>query len=521
MVDRVQDSLHPYINYLRNRLESLLSIVEFEVDGQTVEPDGFRLKDLNSWVFEKYNSPFENLGSFSSQCNLKCKFCYEEGNPLGYEKNKLSLKEAETRLRYYNKKENRGLPLFRQRIYKEPFTNKELISILKKVRVDHPESEVHLTTNGSLFTDELLFNLSMILPVNLCISLNSSDPDSREQLMFDKRSRKSINMIKKMVDYGLPYAGSIVAWPEIMEKDLVETIEFLDKHQARMIRITLPGYSKFYSKTSLFKTSEVWQSILDIVLPMRKELKTPVLVLPSLYHSPPFLPEIAGIIRNSPADRAGLKFGDILVTINGRGVITRTEAQEVLFSESQLGLTEIEFRRGDRIITEVLKEPGASVDYYPYRPIGYSPSKAHPMGIVLVNDMNPKWIVKLLKSLSELEVRNVLIMTSVIMEPLVESFLSRLPNLDQILGDKNLFLWIPKHRFWGGNIILGDLYTCYDYIQAVKDFKQHHSINPDLLVIPSSFSPNGYSDITGVSYSSIEHETGISVLLAKCSTVTM
>jgi hypothetical protein len=181
----------------------------------------------------------------------------------------------------------------------------------------------------------------------------------------------------------------------------------------------------------------------------------------------------------------------------------------------------VEFKRGETTSSIVLNEIEAGDANYPYRPAGYPPSKAHPMGITLVDDLDPMWIVDLLEKLSTAMVKNILLMTSSIVEPLVASLLNSLPDADRLLGDRNLFLWVPEHRFWGGNIILGDLYTCSDYIEGVRDFERKQTVKPDLLVIPSSFSPNGYTDLTGVSYSAIEQETGIPVMIAKCTAITM
>lgn len=521
MDTQVQDYLHPFVNYLQQRLESLLTLVEFEENGHTVKPDGFQLKNLSSWSFEKFNSVFESMGSFSSRCNLKCKFCYEKGNPITYDQTRLTLQEAETRLSYYRKDQNRGLPLFRQRIYKEPFTNKELIQILKNIRAVYPDVEFHLTTNGSLFTEDIFKALSELRPVNLCVSLNASNPDARKKLMADRHSRDSIRMIGHLAEAGLPYAGSIVAWPELDSEDLVQTIRFLDEHQARMIRISLPGFSKYYPQQPPFETKDAWQSVIDLVLPLRNSIETPIMVLPSLYHSSPFLPEIAGVIRNSPAAKAGLKFGDILTAVNGKAVSTRSQAQRLLFEESRTDPVEVTFKRKEKQFSEILFETQADDSNYPYRPAGYPASKGHPMGIVLVDDFNLTWIVELLEKISRTPFNNILLMTSALMEPLVMLLLDSLPDVDKLLGKKNLYLWVPEHRFWGGNIILGDLYTCADYIEGVRDFERKHDVRPDLIVIPESFSPNGYTDLIGLPYSTIEKETQTPVLLAKCSTITM
>lgn len=521
MAEQVQDYLHPFVKYLKSRIESLLTLIEFEENGRSIEPDGFRIKDLSSWSFEKYNSVFESLGSYSSHCNLRCKFCYEEGNPIDYDTTRLTLQEAETKIRYYRINENKGLPIFRQRIYKEPFTNRELLQILKAARVTHPDTECLLTTNGSLFTEEILQHLSELIPINLCVSINSSDPSVRKELMLDRESQHSINMIKKLRSYGISFAGSIVAWPEMNSDEIVKTIRFLDENQARMIRISLPGFSKYYSNTPPFDTKEVWSTILDTVLPMREEVETPILVLPSLYHSHPFLPEIAGIIKNSPAADCSLKFGDIIKSINGQSGSTRAEMQEILFLESRGGKIEIEFERRGQIFREVLTESETNEPRYPYRPAGYPASRAHPMGIILIDDLNPKWITTLLEKIAPMAAENILLMTSSIMEPLVAAVFETLQSVDNQLRDRNVYLWVPEHRFWGGNIMLGDLYTCTDYIEGVKDFMKNYSLKPDLIVIPSSFSPNGYFDILGTSYNDIELEVEIPVILAECSTITM
>lgn len=522
MAEQVQDYLHPFVDYLKSRLDALLTLIEFEEGGKPVVPDGFRLKDLPNWSFEKYNSVVESLGSFSSHCNLRCKFCYEEGNPIGYEKTRLTMNEASTRIRHYRKAENKGLPIFRQRLYKEPFTNKELVPILRVVRDSDPEVEMHITTNGSLLTEKTLKDLSALMPVNLCVSLNSSDPEGRKAVMGDKRSRNSIEIFKRFRKYGLPYAGSIVAWPEMGKEELTGTIRFLHENDARMIRITLPGFSKFYSGTPPFDTNEAWKGVLETVLPLRDEVSTPILVLPSLYHSPAFLPEAAGIIRNSPACRAGMRFGDVIRTVNGKTASTRSEAQELLFvAASAGGAVMVGYERDGAESEAVLEEVAAGPEGYPYRPAGYPASKAHIMGIILVDDLNPRWVADLLARLSSVKAKKILLMTSAIMEPLVAALLDALPGADELLGGRDLYLWVPEERFWGGNIVLGDLYTCSDYIGGVRDFVKKSGVEPDLVVIPSSFSPNGNTDLLGVSYGSIEQTTGIPVMLARCSQITM
>lgn len=513
--------LHPFVNYLKSRLESLLSLVQLEEGGQVIEPDSFKLKNLSAWSFEKYNTIFDSLGSPSGYCNLRCKFCYEGGNPLPFEKTRLSVQEAATRIRYYHHDAQKGLPLFKTRLYKEPFTNKDLIPILKMVRAADPEVEIQLTTNGSFFTVEVLEQLSRLVPVNLCVSLNSSHPEGRRRIMGDQNSEESINMIEKFKSYDLPFVGTIVAWPEIGSDELIDTIHYLDQNLARAIRITLPGFSRFFDTTPTFNTKEVWDKVLADVLPLRNEIRTPLLVLPSLYHSRALLPEVAGVIRESPAELAGIRFGDLVKSINGENVYNRAAAKKLLAWNYSNPVIHITLERKGEIFEVELREKGAAESCYPYRPAGYPVSTANPFGIILIDDFDPVWLWEILKRIVAVKAKHVLLMTSAIMEPVVAALLESVPELDNLLGETNLYLWVPKHRFWGGNIILGDLYTCSDYLQAVYDFQEKQGVEPDLIILPNSFSPNNNNDLLGVSYSSIEHVTGIPVELAGCTHITV
>ena len=131
----------------------------------------------------------------------------------------------------------------------------------------------------------------------------------------------------------------------------------------------------------------------------------------------------------------------------------------------------MEFKRGETTFREILHESEASDQNYPYRPAGYPSSKAHPMGIILVDDLNPMWIVELLEKLAIVKAKNILLMTSVIMEPLVAALLGAFPTWINSLEKETFFLG-SRAPVLGGNIILGDLYTCSDYIEGVRDFEE-------------------------------------------------
>lgn len=513
--------LDPMILYVGSRLQALMKVIQFESDGNPVSPDGFQLKNLHSWAYETYQSAFESLGALSSLCNLDCTFCYEKGNPVPYHKSVLSLQEAETRLKYFNLDENRGLPQLRQKLYKEPFTNKNLIPILQRVRALNPLIEISLTTNGSLLNEQILDDLSHLKPINLSISLNTVNPEGRRSLMRDTHGEQCLSMIRQMKSHGLCFNGSVVAWPSISIQELIDTIYFLSENSARMIRVTLPGYTRHFSQDHPFETDSTWKEILRHILPLKEKINTPLLVLPSLFHEQALLPEISGIIENSPAGREGLRSKDRIISINGRIIQFRTDAKQALgIAVEEEGRADVEVdRMGARFSVSLKEFDHGTRAHYPYQPDGYPPSSAHPFGIVLIDDFNPKWLWKSLEDMRNSPERTILLMTTPIMEPVISSLLEKYSETREILKEKDLYLWIPEQRFWGGNIILGDLYTCSDFIQAVDDFKLQTGVSPDLLLIPESFSSNHHIDILGVSYSAIEIATGIPVRLMPCSQI--
>jgi uncharacterized Fe-S cluster-containing radical SAM superfamily protein len=519
MIKQINAGLHPMIGHLKGRIESLLSLIQLEKNGDPFEPDGFRIRDPGIWAFEPYGSVFESLGALSGYCNLRCNFCYEKGNPLPYEKTRLSPAEAETRIRYFRSGAKRGLPQFRRRIYKEPFTNADLIRILERIRAADPAVEISLTTNGALLTEDILEQLKRLIPVNLSISVNSADPSLRRGIMGDRQSRRTLKLVEKIPDHGIAFNGSIVAWPTLDASDLAATVRFLDHHQARMIRATLPGYSKYYSQTPPFDTRQAWNAIIDALLPLREKIAAPLLLLPSLYHAPAFIPRIEGVIPASPAREAGLRAGDVIRRIDEKPVFFRSEAKEILGRSSKASSLSVALEREGKPIAATIQDKGEI--RYPYRPAGYPSSTSYPFGIVLIDDFDPKWLWEALTIIDQSPARKILLMTSQMMEPWVAQLLDTYPQADEILAEKHLYLWIPRHRFWGGNIIMGDLYTCSDYLHAVDDFMAETEIRPELILLPSSFTHNNMSDLLGVPYSSIESATQIPVALVPCHHITL
>jgi len=79
-------------------------VVQLESGGEPVEIDGFRLRDPAHWVAPQPPA-FSELWHISNACNMRCPFCYEEGDPEGCtvladRAGMVTMSEIETRLKY-------------------------------------------------------------------------------------------------------------------------------------------------------------------------------------------------------------------------------------------------------------------------------------------------------------------------------------------------------------------------------------------------------------------------------------
>ena len=71
----------PRIRLIAHDLQRILSMVQLEKDGEVVDVDGFRLRDLSKWVTYETNTAMNALTPISSVCNSRCHFCFEENVP--------------------------------------------------------------------------------------------------------------------------------------------------------------------------------------------------------------------------------------------------------------------------------------------------------------------------------------------------------------------------------------------------------------------------------------------------------
>ena len=516
------DIYEPRIPYIRNLVESLLAIVDFEYQKKPVRIDGFRLKKPGQWL-RPGGGATDLLAQAATRCNLGCRFCYNLGSPPAFQatpgKAEEEFQEILARIAYY-------VPGSKMSFFPdagspcEMLTHPYILEILAALRKKTAEV-IRIPTNGAGLTSEIIKTLGQFQPLFIDISLNSSSAIRRRWLMRDPHPETALKAPAALQAARIPYSVVIVPWPfpylEEMIEDLVRTVNFSAQFNPAYIQISLPGYTDRFSKEPLFDREEVWNRVKDEIQHLRPLIDCPLILRPGLfeeYLDPEAIdtPRLIGVVKNSPAARAGLVSGDRLMAINGLPVKIRTQAR------SLLGL--VQDSRLEKVSITVARSGGPldlSLDLneydYPFDPrtIPYEGCVFPSAGIPL------DWTEQLRNMLKKVQAREVLILTSTLVRPILEKRIRE--TLFPI--EVKFHLRVPPNRCLGGNIFMGDLLMVEDFIAAVRDFLAEGRVSPDLVIIPSSpFHMSGWGrDLSGRVYKDIERVTGIPVGLIECDPI--
>ena len=518
----------PRIDLIKELVESILTLVEFEQEGQVVKVDGFRLKNLRDWLVPSAGDPGEVFEYTGSHCSCDCVFCCNKGNPPSVvvcnNLNRTAEEEFEeirTRVRYFSPEAEKALFPSLGCIY-EVTVHPYLMDVLSLVR-EKTSKPFRITSNGSNLTTEVVDKLAKLKPIYLYLSLNSSSTSRRQRLMRDPKPEIAINALPLLRQQGIPYAAVIVPWPadtvDEMLEDLCSTVSYAADHEAHLVQINLPGYSKYFSSVELFDLHQIWEAVICQVRELREKHDCPIVAMPTMYEENIYqsrknLPQVIGLVKNSPAYLGGLRRGDVILQISGIVVRDRPQARDLLSLLRQNGAKEVSLRvrRGRQTL-----EMGLDVTRHSYP---YSKDIDTYLGIVFMGSgLRMSYIESLKEIVEARRAKRVLFLSSELVKP----------TFEQCLAESNLFgngelqidIEVPKNNFFGGNIFMGDLLVVQDFIDCVKDYVIRKGRTPDLVVIPSSpFNLSQWGrDLTGRVYLDIERETGIPVELLHCATM--
>ena len=517
------DSLKSYIGeeprlaMIGNLLARMRRLVDLEKDGERVNADGFRLKNLAFWARYPTGSIIDNFGRIASWCSCDCEFCFLKGAPQKDHKVILSLDEARTRGKYFSSSGRRGLPT-PLRWNGEPFVNPRIMEILEIARAAQPGRILEVTTNGDFLKEEVIERLAELKPVTVVLSLNSADVDTRQRIMKTKHAARAVHAVPKLRERGIRFLGSIVTWPDLPNDDIEATVRFLDEHRALQIRFLLPGYTRFRSETPLFDTEACWGRAVETARKLRREIRTPIVIQPGYYWNRDIRSFIDGVYRNSPAERAGLRFGDLILDIDGEPVETKAEAAKLLSRTKRangLWKRSVTVQRNGETFTAVLEDKSSlEDDLYPFKPKGYPLVRRSRGGIHLIDGFRMEYLERLkVCAAKRTGVRRAVVFTTRLSEALFEQARTISGDGAGILNEGIEWKIVTTpHRFWGGNIMIGDINVVDDYVDRLLKVEEE-GFRPDLALIPSSFASRWGFDVLGRSYREIERRTGVRVEL--------
>lgn len=526
-MQRLEEICEPRLHFLRRQISLLSRIAETLAQGSPATIDGLRLRSTEAWA----DQPATITGSLgaSGYCNCDCVFCYERGNPLPYAQTPkfTGIEEARTWLRLYKPDDGRGLASKRT-LYREPFLNPDFMTILAEIRKHNATTPITgLTTSGSFLTEDVVCRLAELSPLLITLSINSADPKIRQNVMRDRvvgGTEVALGAPGLLHKHGIPYLGSIVAYPSIPVEDIGNTLRFLSDHQSLAARVMLYGFTQFnqmgYSEEEVRDYSV---RVTDLVRRVRTELPLPILCHPSLTWEEPLVPEIAGVCRNSPAHRAGVRTGDLVRLFNGRQVLTRAHLRGLLRKhmrdEPHLDIRLAICRQGQELEIHVphltLK---AEDDYYPYKPKGYHEAWTNwlgefmlPGGFAIIQDFHAGYLRDLVRVLDKHVPETPALIVSKTIQRAYHRALEMFPPFAEALVHRNIELVVPTSEFWGGNVDVMDLFCISDIVKAIK--RHYRSSLPDRIILPSSgLDPWGF-DLVGAHYLDIYWLTGVPVTL--------
>ena len=527
-----QDSVNariyePRIDFIKRQLKSLLPVVDLEEDGRVVEVDGFRLRNLDDWLVHSNCDPSEVFGHLATHCNCNCVFCYLKGNPASVALKQPSrsfgeeYEEVETRIRHFFPLANRCLFPTLGGIY-EPLAHPQCVDVLRMLR-QKTSKVIRIATNGENLTPALITSLADLQPIYLYLSLNSYSPLRRRELMQSRHPEIAIDALPMLREKGIPYATVIVPWPidsiDEMLADLATTTIYANENETHLVQVNLPGYSRYLSEQKLFDLEQLWSAVVAQVRELRQKVACPIVVMPTMYEENVYeqqknLAKVIGTVINSPAAWCGLKGGDIIRGINGLSVRNRPQARDILLCIQRSREKQVHLRveRNGQFL-ELTTDLTQTA--YPY-----SRETDNNLGVIFLGTGLRLSYIENLRDIIRLhKAKEVLLLSSMLVRPILEQCILE----SHVLGDPDIRLHIevPANRFFGGNILMGDLLVVQDFIDHIKEYVENAENNLDLVVIPSSpFNLSGWGrDLTGRVYLDIEREVHIPVELLECATI--
>jgi membrane-associated protease RseP (regulator of RpoE activity) len=235
---------------------------------------------------------------------------------------------------------------------------------------------------------------------------------------------------------------------------------------------------------------------------LSKKYVIPVIVEPPLISD--LACKIEGIMENSPAEKAGLKPGDIITQVDGTQVISRVDAFNTVY------------RRTDPVLSIIRADKSHENKNKPFRAEGKElvlnvklvKKRNTSPGFVVYYDIAPEVAEKVRSVAKNQNANSVLVITSELALPAINRLFE--VTLPELTKDLNVHPLAVKNAYFGGTIKCAGLLTVQDIIPAVE---QHllTGPQPDLILLPPVMFDFKGKDLLGKTLADIAEKIKIPV----------
>ena len=437
-----------------------------------------------------------NILPITSRCSCHCVFCSHKNNPPGiavYSVGTRSLEQITRTLAFLDPGKvitigESATPV----IEGEPLVHPAFTEIVSLVRRVFPQTPVEITTNGARLSAQLVEFLEGIGNVALNVSLSSSSERGRRLLMGESagHAAQAIEGVKLLARSRLRYSGSLVALPNLVGwEDVRETVLFLASNEAIAVRVVAPAFSALADPQMLAETRYLYPDLRAFVESLPAELPCPVLLEPSCPSD--LTPVVSGVLRDSPAQRAGVRCGDVVETVNGRKPRLRVEAWQWLLPAGP-------------VVAEIRRDGAV-------RTVAWSNEMEGGAGITMEYDFDPARAERLGEALAACSGLS-LLLTSTLGRRVVDRVLELLqagPLVAEAVTAEN--------TTFGGTIGAAGLLTVDDYLAAYREWAGSRPTGapvPVQVIVPQeSFDRRGL-DLRRTPVSRLEEGVGLRVIVS-------
>jgi radical SAM protein with 4Fe4S-binding SPASM domain len=489
--------------------------------GAVLAIDGFSPRQIEAFTIRLGRGASHYIGTLSSACDAECVFCYEAESPLPWRRGQAPAKNV--RYRWENDRPDLGLSLAAPiRFALEPFVHTDCLNLIAELRSRIGREELAFQTNGTRLTADVVKRLAELGPIHLEVSLNAPTPESRARRMILKHEDHALPALRSLANHGIRFAVSIVAWPDLSFAELEDTVAVAEEIGAGHVALHFGSFHRWQpcTRTERLDVPHYWEALRDYLPTLRRQFRTPIMCTPASWVTPSITPVLEGVVRGSPADSAGLMQGDVIETVGGEPVCTKSDALDRFTALWPREPVALGIRRGQRRLALVVNNSGIARadDRAPYKPSGYLP--VVDAGLCLSEDISSSSLLALADLLGQRRPKRPVLLSSALMAPQAARAIERFPSLQARFLDFDLDIITVENAYFGGNIMAGDLLTVGDHIRALHSLVRSGR-DIDLAIVPSTFLCRFDQDLRGHSFRWIERATGVPVELLPCRRIAL